>query len=394
MTEEQRLIKAKISLLINEPWFGQLACYLNLHPTDKIDTAGINERGDLFFNPDFIKNLTDEELKGVVCHEILHLAFQHPWRCQSRDKLIFNVAADLKVNSELANRRDLTLPKGSVVIDYNNTWTFGKIVIKDVVMKTTEQIYDEMYRVMKKLPGIIFDLIGGNSAQDEKEKQIAQVPGHELKGLAKEWAQRIQQANGSVQKGDIPAGLRRELDTLVNPELPWTQIIRERFSRITKRKTWRRCNRKYLPFFFPGSWKDLGLNAVCVIDTSGSMDEEDLTKAVSEILGLADSFPAVHLYIISNDADVWGEPIEVKNGNREKIKHLELQGGGGTDFRPAFELVTQRWSSKIDCLIFFTDGYGDFPEKAPGYQTYWITQSDDVTFPFGKVIHFRPRGRR
>ncbi len=118
------------------------------------------------------------------------------------------------------------------------------------------------------------------------------------------------------------------------------------------------------------------------------MSEKDITKAISETWGLANAFRSFKLYIIFNDADVW-DVVEVTNGNKEKIRRLQPKGGGGTDFRPVFKLVKERFRDMIDCLVFFTDGYGDFPEHKPLYSIYWITQSSDVDWPFGRVINLK-----
>lgn len=411
MTSKDRITKAKISLLINEPWFGQLACYLNLQERKKgFPTAAINERGDFFFNPEFIKRLTDLELKGLVCHEILHLAFQHPFRVQHRNPVLWNIAADLKVNAELTNRSDLKLPQGGLIPDaYSHEWEYAKVKIKNIDKKTTEQIYAELYNKVPKFKiSISFGKGGGvkvNTSQlpkpwkdlvdrlvkdllKSKGKPGDKVTPKDLPGLSREWKARIDSANQTM-KGDVPAGLAREMAALEHPELPWHRIITQRFSRLETEKTWRRPSKRWLPYYFPGTQKNKSLRAVIALDTSGSMSKEDITKAISETWGIATAFRKFKLYIIANDAKVW-DVIEVTNGNRELIKRLSPRGGGGTDFRPVFNLIKKRFKNQIDCLVFFTDGYGDFPSKKPvSYQVYWVTQSDDVRWPFGKVIRIK-----
>ena len=65
-------------------------------------------------------------------------------------------------------------------------------------------------------------------------------------------------------------------------------------------------------------------------------------------------------------------------------------GGGGTDFRPVFDKIKKEFNNQIDCLVFFTDGYGDFPAHQPPYQVYWVTENPkSVDWPFGKVISLK-----
>lgn len=381
MNIEQRITKAKVSLLISQPWFGQLSCYLNPIETKKIDSTAINEKGDFFYNPEFIKTCSDKELKGLVCHEILHLAYQHPFRIQNRDQKLFNIAADLKVNSELQKclGSGIELPVGGLKVEWGE-WKCANVHIKDIDDKTTEQIYQELKKQAFKIPSFIMDLMKGQGGLEE-------VPSNQLPGLSREWQSRIDSAN-TQQKGNVPEGLLRELRSLEYPELPWYQIIRQRLKTVSRLRSWKRPNKRYLPFYFPGTTRNKGLTAVIAIDTSGSMSTKQLTKALSEIWGLAQSFKGIKFYLVTCDASVW-DVMKLDNGKKEVLKKIKMRGGGGTDFRPVFELVKKKYQSEIDCLIFFTDGWGDFPTKRPFYPVYWITDSRNVKWPFGKVIYLK-----
>ena len=400
MTPEQRLIKAKVGLLISQPWFGQLSCYLNLIETTQIPSAAINERGDFFFNTKFINGLSDAELKGLMCHEILHLAYQHPFRLQNRDPELFNIAADLKVNHEIQHTNsDIQLPKGGLEVNWNS-WKCSNAQILDIDKKTTEQIYLELKKQAFKIPQFTRDLLKGgvgknkkgdkdgkNGKNGKKPFEIGEVPKKDLSVLSKEWKARIDAVN-QQQKGDIPAGLLREMRSLEYPELPWLQIIRQRLKAMEKKRSWKKFNKRYLPFYFPGLIKDKGLTACIAIDTSGSMSQAQLTKAISEIWGLAQTFKSINLNIMTCDADVW-DILELKNSNKADLKRIKIRGGGGPDFRPVFDVIKKKFINKIDCLIFFTDGYGDFPTKKPFYPVYWITDSRDIKFPFGRVVYLK-----
>ena len=400
MTPEERIRKAKVGMLISQPWFGQLSCYLN--PVEVKDpkvlaTAAINERGDLFYNPDFVTMCSDIELKGLLCHEILHLAFQHPFRLQTRDHELFNLAADLKVNDELNHclGSGIALPKGAMLPEYGN-WECANAKVQNIGKKTTEQIYQELKKQSFKIPSFILDLSNmgqsGKPGKKGKGKEgINTVRPSELPALAKEWAARVETANAQ-RKGDIPAGLLRELRDLEYPELPWVQIIRQRLRVVSTKRSWKSPNKKYLPWYFPGVTKIKGLTAVVAIDTSGSMSTEQLTKALSEIWGLAEAFKGIKFFLLTCDAAVW-DSLELTNGNKALLKRIKMRGGGGTDFRPVFDVVKKKYERVMDCLIFFTDGYGSFPEKKPSYPVYWVTDSRNVKFPFGKVLYLKEQKR-
>ena len=98
MTTEERITKAKIWLITNKPWFGQLSCYLNPRENNNIPTMSIDIKGNMYYNVKFCQTLSDEKLRAIVCHEILHLAFRHLDRYGERRFILWNFAADIKGN--------------------------------------------------------------------------------------------------------------------------------------------------------------------------------------------------------------------------------------------------------------------------------------------------------
>ena len=66
---------------------------------------------------------------------------------------------------------------------------------------------------------------------------------------------------------------------------------------------------------------------------------------------------------------------------------MELKGGGGTDFRPAFVYVDELRGSgefkRLCGMLYFTDGYGTFPERPPDYKTafVFVEREDAVRVP-------------
>ena len=65
------------------------------------------------------------------------------------------------------------------------------------------------------------------------------------------------------------------------------------------------------------------------------------------------------------------------------MEHMEILGGGGTDFRPAFQyvdsLIQKKAFTGLKGLIYFTDGYGMFPVKMPSYDTVFVFMRDDYS---------------
>lgn len=376
MTLEERITKARVVLMFYQPWFGQLANYLNFKINNDIDTMAVDINSNIFFNEEFVNSLSQEELTGVICHEILHLAFQHLSRMGNRNPKIWNIAGDLKVNDEIIfNQSKFKLPKMALVAQ-GNTIEIGKAKIVNIDTKSSEQIYEEIINKnnSEDLKDIGMDtfVIANNNSDKAKEK-------------AGEWVQRVAVANETFKdKGCIPAGILKELKKLDTPELKWHQIITQRLKLISSGKTWKKPSKRMLPWYFPSKQKVKGLSCVVCIDSSGSMGEKELQKAITELWGLSQQFKAIKFWITCCDTEL-SEPFIVTTSTKKDLLNIKLKGGGGTSFVPVFDWIKKE-NINPDCLIYFTDLYGDFPNRKPLYQTYWITESSNVQVPFGKKI--------
>jgi len=390
MVIEERMTKAKIWLLTKRPWFGQLSCYLNLIENKFIPTAGVDLRGNLYYNPEWCDKLTDEQLRGLLCHEVLHLALQHIPRCGDRKKLLWNIAADLKVNMEIIHDQNMELPPNAIKPDkYGNSYSYDGGKIKNITDKTVENCYTIIRKDMKKPPTQDMDLIistnDPNAAQELEDKGIKPVKASEVAGLGRDWQSRVYSAN-QMAKGDMPAGVARELFKLEHSELPWNNIIKQRLRKLAVRHSWKKPSKRYLPWYFPGRTKNEGVKIVAIIDTSGSMSKGQITKALSELYGLMRAFHFLELWVMDCDAQVYeGKKVQI-----HELSKLLLSGGGGTDFRPGFKWVKKELNDDIDCLLFFTDMYGDFPKDVPPYETFWITDTKDTKPPFGRRLLLEP----
>ena len=130
-----------------------------------------------------------------------------------------------------------------------------------------------------------------------------------------------------------------------------------------------------------------------VIDTSMSCSGELVRKFLKETYGvLSESesfFTKINVHIIQCDEKVHTDKkIISQEEMKDYMEHLELYGDGGTDFRPAFEWVDQLLEQKefhnLKGLIYFTDGFGIYPQKMPSYKTAFVFMQDnyrDVDVP-------------
>lgn len=120
---------------------------------------------------------------------------------------------------------------------------------------------------------------------------------------------------------------------------------------------------------------------VIAIDTSGSVSGELVQNFVQKtynILKSTDSFfSKINLHILQCDTEIQ-EAVKITKQEEfdEYLKHMKLKGFGGTSFRPVFayvdELIAKKEFQNLRGLIYFTDGYGDFPKRAPDYLTAMV----------------------
>ena len=117
---------------------------------------------------------------------------------------------------------------------------------------------------------------------------------------------------------------------------------------------------------------------VVAIDTSGSVSGETVRSFVKKTFSLLRSsesfFSKVNIYIMQCDTEV-REAVRITDSAEldRFISQMEIKGLGGTDFRPGFEYVDGLMKSgelrDLRGLVYFTDGYGEFPKEPPAYQT-------------------------
>ncbi|MBQ1453700.1 MAG: metallopeptidase, partial [Ruminococcus sp.] len=129
---------------------------------------------------------------------------------------------------------------------------------------------------------------------------------------------------------------------------------------------------------------------VIAIDTSGSVSGELVQRFVQKTYNILKSsesfFSKINLHIIQCDAEI---QEDVKITSQEEfdnyLKNMKLHGFGGTDFRPVFKyvntLIDRHEFVNLKGLIYFTDGFGTFPERQPDYHTAFVYVNDGYENP-------------
>lgn len=383
----EALISAtRLRLSMHAPFFAALAMFAEVRFSVDVKLAATDGRC-LWFHPTHYGELAAEERDAVFLHELLHAALLHPLRRGLREAETFNIAADIVVNGMVAAGPSLRLPTGA---------------IRDP--KLEHLCVEEIYELLQKrkpsqrpqLP--LVDLLASapdaaaSSTAARKESgdpsSIAEAAGlQDRQELEAHWKQAIQQARVLAQsegKGDLPAGIQRQLDEIADPQLDWrSQLWRylvhtpNDYSGFDRR------------FIHQGLYLDHlegeSVEVYCCIDTSGSVGEDELNLFLSEVRGILSAYPLLRCWLFYADARCYG-PYELQEGSDLPT----LEGGGGTDFRPFFRKVAKLWNREKQAVcVYLTDGYGGFPKQEPELPTLWLVVPgglESEEFPWGEVV--------
>lgn len=422
---KDKVITARVSLYSDHPFFAQLAQYLIPVGTAQIPTAGVTGARKFYLNPKFAESCNNQDMIFVVAHETMHLVTATCARApEGCNQQLWNVASDIAINYLIANKEHgagIALPRESTIKPlyegFEKYWGW-----------TTEDIYYDLLKNQKACPACG----QGGGQKDDKEGQgegqsqgeggegdqegggghecgPEDHPGHQgghskdcpFKGKwwdesghecagpdsmddeeIAEWKQRVANAAAEArQAGKLPGALGQFVTDLMQPKKDWRRELRLATHRALRRRyDWKKVNRRTAGSVrTPGKSPHLP-SAYLFMDTSGSMSDEDLREAISEMAEIV-RLGGGKATLILGDAEIYhyGE-VDI-----EQLKKLPVQRGG-TDFRPLFNEIENR-NEKPNILIGFSDLEGPFPDAPPGFPVVWCRPKGwKADAPFGRVI--------
>lgn len=365
--------KARVRLVLGKDakaaFFATLALRMKPVANWDIQTARTDGR-TVEYNPTFVENLSPDQLVGVITHEVMHIAVKHHCRRQGRDVKRWNVAGDLAINDILKDA-GFTLPTGAL---YPGQGQYSKLQPN----LSAEEYYDQLPKEHGK-DGDEGDDPGGCGGVEDAGDQAQQKA-----ASAEADVQIAQAATVAKHRGELPGGLARLVDEILNPKVPWQDVLREFLSRTLSARddyTWGMPNRRFIAqgIYLPSLRSEVMGDIVVAIDTSGSIGDDELRVFGGELNGILECHPC-SVSVVYCDAHVNNvEHWEPSDGPLT----LKACGGGGTDHAPVFDWIREQGIDPA-AVVCLTDGYTNFP-KAPQYPVLWAMTSD-VVAPFGRTI--------
>lgn len=411
LTPEQarRLTKIRMRMLLKMPYYGNFALGIDMVPDNSIETA-IADGRRVRYNVDWL--LGGDDTDGArdiavtrLAHEILHMSFKHPIRRNHREPNMWNAACDFVVNPILVESQ-FVMP--SKYLDNPQFHGMTAEQVYDILEKQQQQQQRQLNKMQQpgqgqpqkgqgkpppqgrmRVGNQMVDLESpdpgqmGGVAEPEGKDGGAPSPA-EMAMLEAELDGKIASAAQAAKgQGKLPAGLERMLVEALKPKLDWKDLLKKFVAKtIPSDFTWMRPSRRSMAngIYMPSVVKNGCGKIVVVVDTSGSIGNEELAQFFGEITAIFEDCNPEELHIMYCDAAVAGH--DVYRFGEQPV--LRPRGGGGTDFRPPFKKV-ERENINPQCLIYITDMYGGFPEKAPHYPTMWVATSD-IKGPFGDTL--------
>jgi predicted metal-dependent peptidase len=392
----EMLITARVGLLLKASFFGNLATRLKLVNADEWCSTAATDGRNFYYNSRFIKMLRPKEIEFLFGHEVLHCVYDHFGRRGERDHQLFNIANDYCVNADLIKHR--VGEKITTVPCLHNPKYDGM---------SSEEIYDLLYEKAEKIDiGKLLDqMIDEHLDGEGDEEQDGDGNGDEKegKGRPKLTAEERQQIKDEIKEamlaaaatvdgaGNLPAGVKRLIQELTEPQMNWRELLRMQLeSTIKSDYTWMRASRKgwHMDAVMPGMKVDPMIDIAVALDASGSISETMLKDFLGEIQGIMDSFPAYKIHVFTFDTEAYN-PAQYDSDNLDDICDYEVKGGGGTDFDAIYSYLKEN-EIEPKRLVVFTDGY---PFGSWGDENYadtvWILHgTTTIEPPWGQYAYY------
>ena len=382
----ERLVTARIGLLLRQSFFGNLATRLQLVNADEWCSTAATDGLKFYYNSRFIMMLKPKEVEFLVGHEVLHVVYDHMGRRGDRDPQIWNVADDYVVNADLKRHKI-----GQFIT------TVPCLYEQKYDGKAAEDVYDDLMKNVQKIDinslvdMLIDDHMDGEGDGEEGEgnskgKGRPKMSPEERERMRQEVKQAIINAAQSAETGQLPLGVERLIRQATDPVMPWRELIQTNLtSAIRTDYSWMRPSRRgwHMDAIMPGMTPGEEIDVVVAIDMSGSISNSQAQAFLGEIGGMMDSFDGYKVHVFCFDTETYN-PQDFTSENLDSIDTYEPMGGGGTDFDSIFDYL-KKVGNVPNRLIVFTDGYPCGSWGDANYcDTTWIIHGDpNPNPPFG-----------
>ena len=353
-------------MLIEKPFYGLFLLGLSKVIDRSVDTACVRKRGincELVINPDYWDSQDDTQQFNLLCHETLHIIFQHMFLWESfPNKEVLGLATDCEVNSYLNN--------------LDNSWVTPSIWNLPI-KQGTKFYYEEIIKQSQQQSNNENSCSNNDNLKTIDDHSQWGKDFHECSDAEKQLIQN--QINNQIKtaaeqtikmRGTIPAELQEIINELLKPKpriFDWKSYFRRMLGSIYDiniKKTRRKESVR-----FPesaGIKHKKKVSILVAVDTSGSVSNEELEDFFSEITYIYKA--GARITILECDARISANYEYTGKWNGK------VHGRGGTDFQPVIDYYRNN-KKDYAALVYFTDGECCIPENVP-MDTIWVITSE------------------
>ena len=372
-----RMMAARVIAQQRWPYVSSLLFSLKLVevPARELETMAVDTGWRLYYSADFVIAQTPEALATVLLHEAMHCLHAHAARFEGLSQpqehhTLWNLAGDAGINEILD---DAGMPWPTVKpVRFSDLRRYG--VRSDM---TTEGAY---FALLENAPEMLVmdcgSVMGGHGRRYELPRSDLASPAMRSDQQA---VIRDRVAHDvlkrSRDRGDIPAGLMRWAQDLLEPTISWREALAGQLRRDLAMVSGRRdyvftrpsrrqdaLKRTGSTVVLPAMRQPAPPRVACVVDTSGSIADRELRDFTAELVGLARaSGVSSGVVVIPCDAQAY-ESQRVRS--RGDVERLRLYGGGGTDLTVGIAAALEL-RPRAHILVVFTDGYTPWPQEKP-----------------------------
>lgn len=364
------LDRAKVSIVTQHPFFASILMKRKLIEDNTIPTAAVDQRGQIYYNKDFVEKLSVDELVFLLCHEVGHVIGQHALRRGARQAKKWNIAGDAWINDMLKDAG------------------IGQFIEGGVNMPgSKDETVDVIYNKLPDNPG------GGGGGQgpggigDDLIERGSPLTDEEATRIDAETRVEIAQAAQAAKaQGKMPGGLAKIVADLIDPGTPWYEILERYMTSLTRGDyTWSRPNRRFAPsHYLPSTGKVAEMGEIVIqVDVSGSISKLELDHYNGHLQRIVAQCNPERVHVLYVDTAVAKHEVFEQG---EEVA-LTFYCGGGTDMEEGFRYLAQE-GIEPEIFVCLTDGYTSFdPSSNPAYPVIWCISSD-IEAPYGENVHF------
>lgn len=380
------------------PYLHQAIMSMTPVATPGLGTFAVDKYGRLYYDPEIVLQWPLDKSAAAILHEVMHIVLN----CSGRSKALlgdhpkpeefrlFNIAQDIYINDSL---REVKFSGGKPALMMGDDWMYSD---KFGFPKNLRS--EEYYELLKKLPEPPCGRGGGSGEKDDSgpggdnekpdvakggcggcsdgqhhqweqgapkdqggNSDVHGMSEFERKMIERQVAENIERHQRSNGRGTVPGSLARMAQEILRPK---TDPVRELLAKVKFAVnsthghgdyTWKKISRRNPngAVRLPAHIRPVP-RVTAIIDTSGSMGQEDLGLALGVIAQVLNALPSDGVRVVCGDACVQS----VKKVFRPE--QTELAGGGGTSMRRIMEDIAHD-TPKPNVLLVVTDGETDWP---------------------------------